>query len=138
MELVPLRYLQKQKSRFFFHCCCAAAAAHDPLLFLKFPLESVIFGRISKKINFLNSARKVRKNGIGPIKIHPQTKKSIFRVDAFFIIFFPSDSMPNEGEEATKTRPRKKIDFFVFGPIWMGPIPFFLTFHAEFKKFIFF
>ena len=46
--------------------------------------------------------------------------------------------MPNEEEEATKTRPRKKIDFFVFGPIWMGPIPFFLTFHAEFKKFIFF
>ena len=32
----------------------------------------------------------------------------------------------------------KKIDFFVFEDILMGPIPFFLTFHAEFKKFIFF
>ena len=32
----------------------------------------------------------------------------------------------------------KKIDFFVFEDILMGPIPFFLTFHADFKKFIFF
>ena len=83
MELVPLRYLQKQKSRFFFHCCCAAAAAHDPLLFLKFPLESVIFGRISKIRTFFNSARKVRKNGIGPIKISQKKFQSQKCVDAF-------------------------------------------------------
>ena len=28
----------------------------------------------------------------------------------------------------------KKIDFFVFEDILMGPIPFFLTFRAELKK----
>ena len=32
----------------------------------------------------------------------------------------------------------KKIDFFVYEDILMGPIPFFLTFQAELKKFIFF
>ena len=64
-----------------------------------------------------------------------KSRKSRRRV---FHALFTSGGIPNEGDEATKTRPRKKIDFFVFGPIWMGPIPFFLTFHAEFKKFIFF
>ena len=85
MELVPSRYFQKQKSRFFFHCCCAAAAAHDPLLFLKFPLESVIFGRISKIRTFFNSARKVRKNGIGPIKISQKKFQSQFRGGRVFV-----------------------------------------------------
>ena len=114
MELVPLRYLQKQKSRFFFHCCCAAAAAHDPLLFLKFPLESVIFGRISKIRTFFNSARKVRKNGIGPIKIREKKLLRDFRVALIVFIFFPQMAykMKRRGDKNASTA-KLRLEFFL-------------------------
>ena len=44
----------------------AAAQQHNKRWKLKFPLESAIFGRIQKFHIFSNSARKVRKDGIGP------------------------------------------------------------------------
>ena len=133
MELVPLRYLQKQKSRFFFHCCCAAAAAHDPLLFLKFPLESVIFGRISKIRTFFNSARKVRKNGIGPIKISQKKFQSQKCVDAFLSpLLFIWHAIWWKKRKTTCATRKSRSNFFSL--ILMGPIPFFLTFRAELKK----
>ena len=53
-----------------FGCCCSfcrVCACSWPKL--KFPLESAILGRFQKFDTFFNSEWKVRKNGIGPIKI---------------------------------------------------------------------
>ena len=85
MELVPLRYLQKQKSRFFTVCSAAAGPSPSSWPKLKFPVESVIIGRIQKFDTFFNSARKVRKNGIGPIKISQKKFQSQFRGGRVFV-----------------------------------------------------
>ena len=114
-------------------CCCAAAAAHDPLLFLKFPLESVIFGRISKIRTFFNSARKVRKNGIGPIKISQKKFQSQKCVDAFLsLLFFILPAIWGKKKRIMCVHAKSRSNFFSL--ILMGPIPFFLTFRAELKK----
>ena len=133
MELVPLRYLQKQKSRFFTVCSAAAGPSPSSWPKLKFPVESVIIGRIQKFDTFFNSARKVRKNGIGPIKIREKKLLRDFRVALIVFLFSPQMAYKIQcgGDKNASTH---FWDWNFFWDILMGPIPFFLTFRAELKK----
>ena len=76
-----------------FGCCCSfcrVCACSWPKL--KFPLESAILGRFQKFDTFFNSEWKVRKNGIGPIKIREKKLVRDFRVDAFCRLFFSQEA----------------------------------------------
>ena len=79
----------------------------------KFPVESVNIGRIIFFDIFFNSARKVRKNGIGPIKIREKKLLRDFRVDAHCLALFPSDGIQNEEEERQK-RVHREIKIGIF------------------------
>ena len=114
MELVPLRYLQKQKSRFFTVCSAAAGPSPSSWPKLKFPVESVIIGRIQKFDTFFNSARKVRKNGIGPIKIREKKLVRDFRVALIVFTFFPQMAykMKRRGDKNASTA-KLRLEFFL-------------------------
>ena len=81
---------------------------------------------------------------MGPIPFFLTFRAELKKVRIFEIRPKMTDSRGNLKKERRMVRllllrsSGKKIDFFVFEDILMGPIPFFLTFHAEFKKFIFF
>ena len=81
---------------------------------------------------------------MGPIPFFLTFRAELKKVRIFEIRPKMTDSRGNfkkrrgSSAAAAAQQQKKKIDFFVFEDILMGPIPFFLTFQAELKKFIFF
>ena len=76
-----------------FGCCCSfcrVCACSWPKL--KFPLESAILGRFQKFDTFFNSEWKVRKNGIGPIKIREKKLVRENRAPPLLLLFFSQEA----------------------------------------------
>ena len=114
-----------------FYCVCGPSPSSWPKP--KFPVESVNIGRIIFFDIFFNSARKVRKNGIGPIKIREKKLLRDFAWTHIILFFFPQMAYKIQcgGDKNASTH---FWDWNFFWDILMGPIPFFLTFRAELKK----
>ena len=95
-----------------FYCVCGPSPSSWPKP--KFPVESVNIGRIIFFDIFFNSARKVRKNGIGPIKIREKKLVRDFRVAHVVFLFFPQMAykMKRRGDKNASTA-KLRLEFFL-------------------------